>query len=235
MKKKSELEGNLFDKAMEWYQSGDRGKREAALELFPEDLLESEIENYKKRNKKERQKTREEELNNVLAKCKKMFPIGSIIWSDEGTDNCPNIVVGEPFIGNTKWSGHIPYGKYECSVDDEEKKTVLVKTLRIFRDEITEESYKWAKSTVGLEKLLINQAKPIDQRYPRRDLFVDLDKYKNERKMERESQIERLKDKIKRYHEDMDELQNQLDAWEAYDPYGLTKEKIQQLIDKWKW
>ena len=106
--KKNELNTNLFDKAMEWYQSGDKGKREAALELFPEDMLEREIDDFKKRNYKEFMKTREEQLRRRLEDAKKIFPMGSLIWSDEGTDNCPNIIVGEPYIGDTQYGSHIP-------------------------------------------------------------------------------------------------------------------------------
>jgi hypothetical protein len=84
--KKNELETNLFDKVMEWYQSGDKGKREAALDLFPEDMLKKEIEGFKKRNKQERLKTREEQLHQRLKEAKKMFPIGTLIRSDDGTD-----------------------------------------------------------------------------------------------------------------------------------------------------
>lgn len=235
MKKKSELETNLFDKAMEWYQSGDRGKREAALELFPEDLLESEIENFKNRNYKEKKKKREEELQNVLETCKKMFPIGTLIWSDEGTDDCPNIVVGEPYIDTAKYGGHMPDGKYNWSDPEEDKKTVLVKTLRLFRNEITEENYKWAKSIVGLEKVLLNSKKPMGQKYPDRDLFVNLDKYKKDQKDVRSEQIKRWTDKIAGYQRDIAAIQKTLKSWEEYNPDEITKESIQKIIDKWKW
>ena len=45
---------NLFDLAMGWYRSGDSGKKEAALDLFPEDMLKKETDAYRKRDKEER-------------------------------------------------------------------------------------------------------------------------------------------------------------------------------------
>lgn len=52
-KNKCIKKNNLFDVAMSWYMSGDSGKKAAALDLFPEEMLIKEIEAYRKRDKKE--------------------------------------------------------------------------------------------------------------------------------------------------------------------------------------
>ena len=236
MKKKSELETNLFDKAMEWYQSGDRGKKEAAMELFPESLLESEIENYKKRNKKERLKLRDETLKQMLERAKKTFPIGSLIWSDDGCEDYPHLVVGEPYIGTTKYNTHIPDDVYHYWEDDNvERKTVLVHTIRLSHGEVSGNCEKWGRGIVGLERLLINSDKPEGKRYPDRPLFVDLKKYYVSEKNERNKKIESLREKIGRWQKEIDDWSKELSEWEDYDPENLTKDKLKEILNKWKW
>ena len=235
-KKKNELETNLFDKAMEWYQSGDSGKKEAALDLFPEDMLKREIESFKKRNKQERLKTREEQLHQRLEEAKKMFPIGTLIWSDDGTDSCPNIVVGEPYIGNTEYGSHIPYGIYEYTDKREEQKTILVHTVRIYRSEIESDNPKWYRSVVGLEMLMDNMKKPFSQRYPAKEsYFVELEEYYKSENEERNNNLNNLKKSIATYEEKLQEFKKDLSEWENYDPNSLTKEKINEIVEKYKW
>ena len=235
-KKKNELETNLFDKAMEWYQSGDKGKREAALELFPEDMLKREIEGFKKRNKQERLKERDLDLERRLSLAKKMFPIGTLIWSDEGTDSCPNLIVSEPYIGNTKYGSHIPYGIYEYSDEKEVQKTILVHTVRIYRSEIESDHPEWYKSVVGLEMLMDNMKKPLDQRYPTKEsYFIELDEYHKSEGNKRDNNLNNLKKSISEYEEKLQKLKKDLSTWENYDPNSLTKEKINKIIEKYKW
>jgi hypothetical protein len=235
-KKKNELETNLFDKAMEWYQSGDKGKREAALELFPEDMLKKEIEGFKKRNKQERLKERDLDLERKLSSAKKMFPIGTLIWSDEGTDSCPNLIVSEPYIGNTKYGTHIPYGIYEYSDEKEVKKTILVHTVRIYRSEIESDHPEWYRSVVGLERLMDNMEKPLDQRYPvKGSYFIELDEYHKSEEVERNNYLNNLKESISEYEEKLQKFKKDLSTWESYDPNSLTKEKINEIVEKYKW
>lgn len=236
MKKKNELETNLFDKAMEWYQSGDSGKKEAAMELFPESLLKSEIENYKKRNKQERLKLRDETLKQMLERAKKTFPIGSLIWSDDSCEHLLHLVVGEPYIGSTTYNTHIPDGVYHYWEDDDvERKTVLVHTIRLYHGEVDGNCEKWGRGIVGLEKLLINSDKPEGKRYPDRPLFVDLKKYYVSEKDERDKKIESLRENINRWQKEIDTWSKELSDWEDYDPENLTKDKLKEILDKWKW
>ena len=234
--KKNELNTNLFDKAMEWYQSGDKGKREAALELFPEDMLEREIDDFKKRNYKEFMKTREEQLRRRLEDAKKIFPMGSLIWSDEGTDNCPNIIVGEPYIGDTQYGSHIPDNIYSYEIPYGERKTVLVHTIRISRSDIVGNDLKYAKGIVGLEKLMVNMEKPFLKRYPcKESYFIKLEEYYKSENEEKNNNLNNLKKSISTCEERIQELKTTLSEWENYDPNSLTKEKINKLVEKYKW
>ena len=234
--KKNELEINLFDKAMEWYQSKEKGKMEAALELFPEEMLEREIEDFKKRNYKEKMKTREEQLQKYLKDAKKMFPIGSLIWSDEGTDHCPNIVVSEPYIGDTTYGSHIPDNIYSYEIPYGERKTILVRTIRIYRSDIVGNELKYAKGIVGLEKLMVNMEKPFHKRYPcKESYFVNLEEYYKSENEEKNNNLSNLKKSISSYEEKIKELKTDLSEWENYDPNSLTKEKINEIVEKYKW
>jgi hypothetical protein len=42
---------DVYNKALEWYQSGIPGKKEAALELFSEEELEKGVSRYNKEKK----------------------------------------------------------------------------------------------------------------------------------------------------------------------------------------
>lgn len=236
MKKKSELETNLFDKAMEWYQSGNSGKREAALELFPESLLKSEIENFKKRNKKERLKLREETLKKMLERAKETFPIGSLIWSDDGCDHLLHLIVGEPYIGATQYNTHIPDDVYHYWEDnDVERKTVLVHTIKIYHGEVEGNCERWGRGIVGLEKLLVNSDKPIDYRFPKRPMFVDLKEYYITEENDRQKHIDSLEEKINRWQKEINEWTKELSEWRYYDPRNLTEDKLKEILEKWKW
>lgn len=226
---------NLFDLAIGWYRSGEPGRKAAALDLFPESMLEKEIEAYKKRDKKERMKTREQELEVCLEKAKSLFPVGTLIISDDGTDHCPNLIVGEPYIGNTKYNSHIPYGIYEYSDKEEEQKTILVHTIRIYLGS-EEDGPKWYRSIVGLEKLMINMDKPLDERYPKVDsYFIKLDDYCKSETEKKKKNIQDIKSEISELNEKIDRYSKDLSTWENYDPDSLTKEKIKEMVNKYKW
>jgi hypothetical protein len=165
-----------------------------------------------------------------------MFPIGTLIWSDEGTDSCPNIVVGEPYIGNTKYGSHIPYGIYEYSDEKEVQKTILVHTVRIYRSEIESDHPEWYKSVVGLEMLMDNMKKPLDQRYPTKEsYFIELDEYHKSEGIERDNNLNNLRKSISEYEEKLQKLKKDLSTWENYDPNSLTKKKINEIVEKYKW
>ena len=228
-KKKNELETNLFDKAMSWYQSGDSGKRDAALELFPKDMLEKEIENYKKRDKEERKKLREKELQDVLKKCKKLFPVGTLVWSDDGTDHCVNVIVEEPHIAGTEYRA--PYGKYE--IGDMDRKTVLAKTIRIGTMSNEPLEGNWCKSYVGLENLLINMTEKKDSPYVRTKPIINLKDLHEKKKAERDAEIMKIKAEIEKRSNELVKYNADLSELEAFNPYEFTKEKIQEIVKQY--
>lgn len=86
MKKSIEIS---LDKAREWYKKG-RELREVALTAFSEKELDEKIEwNYDK----------------LLEKFAKKYPIGTIVWSNDGTDNYPNVIVSKPYLKDVEyWS-----------------------------------------------------------------------------------------------------------------------------------
>lgn len=227
-----ELKKSLFEKAMEWYSKGDKF-REAALELFPKEQLEREIENYKKSKVKAELESRDNVLQRLLEKCKKAFPIGTVVYSDDGTDNCPNIIIEEPYIGNTKYGNHIPFSVYEYNIPNEQRKTVLAKALRLYRGEPEYEDSRFTYSIVGLEILLNRIEKPDNfYKYP----IINLNEYCGEKLKEKAEAIQRIKDKIEDAENDLKKWKEELAGYESYDPTKLTKEKVKQLVieDKMK-
>ena len=87
MKKTIEIS---LDKAKEWFKRGGE-LREIALTAFSEKELDEKIEwDYDK----------------LLEKFSKKYPIGTIVWSNDGTDNYPNIIVSKPYLKDVEsyWS-----------------------------------------------------------------------------------------------------------------------------------
>jgi hypothetical protein len=229
--KNNELAGNLFDKALKWYTSGDSGKRAAALELFPESVLKSAIDDFKKRDREERRKARNKELQEVLAECKKLFPIGTPIVSDDGTDHCVNIIVEEPHIASVQY--RFPSGKYDF--DETDRKSVIAKTVRLeyYGNDVIEGG--WGRSYVGLEKCLINMKSDTEYAYPTKEHIIDLDKFHQEKTKERNDEIADLKKKIEEHQSEIEKLTKNLNELLAYDPYELTPEKIQEIVKQYKY
>ena len=224
-KNKSMKKDNLFDIAMGWYGSGDSGKKAAALELFPEEMLKKEVEAYRKRNKEERIKLREENLQKMLERCKKLFHVGDVIQSDDGTDNLPNIIISEPKIQNVKYlpfcvDNHLEY-------DDCDKKTILVDTIRISRNKPLERKYK-----VCLEALLYYMDKPKDDTF-RKKGFINLKEYAKTQIDIKNNELKRLKEKEERKLKELNEIQSDIKCLEEYNPNELTNEKVKKIIKEY--
>lgn len=230
---KGELKTNLFDKALGWYQSGDSGKKAAAMELFPKEMLENEISNFKKRDLLERQKTREKELQDVLEECKKLFPVGTPIWSDDGSDHCVNIIVEEPHIEKSEY--RVPYEKYSYN-DKLERKTVVARVVRLeyFGNDVIEGG--WGKSYAGLEKCLLDMKKKKcgESFCGYKNHLIDLKDLYAQKMEERNKEIEKTKNEIAEHQKALDKLQKELTELEAYDPRELTKEKIQEIVERYE-
>lgn len=86
MKKSIEIS---LDKAREWYKKGGE-LREIALTAFSEKELDENIElDYDK----------------LLEKFAKKYPIGTIVWSNDGTDHYPHIIISKPYLKDIEyWS-----------------------------------------------------------------------------------------------------------------------------------
>ena len=78
-----------LDKAREWYKRGGE-LAEIALTAFSEKELDEKIEwDYDK----------------LLEKFAKKYPIGTIVWSNDGTDCFPNVIVSRPYLKDVEyWS-----------------------------------------------------------------------------------------------------------------------------------
>ena len=74
--------------AREWYKKGGE-LAEIALTAFSEKELDENIElDYDK----------------LLEKFAKKYPIGTIVWSNDGTDHFPNVIVSKPYLKDVEWS-----------------------------------------------------------------------------------------------------------------------------------
>lgn len=219
---------DIFEKALEWYQSGNSGKREAALELFSKKELEKEIDRFNEKKLKETLKAREEHLKKTFDRCKKLFPIGTPMWSDEGTDNCVNIVVSEPYIEETQYS--VPCGAYDYSYTGK-KKSIFAKTIRIGTINNEPLEGNWKYDTINLEKCLYDMDNKSE--WGHKEHIINLNEYYKVRNEERTSKIKWLKEKVERDQKDLNEKIDELNAWEEYKPEGLTKELINEIVKKY--
>ena len=219
---------SLFEKALEWYQSGSLGKREAACELFPEEKLKKESESFLKKKNKEALEARNIQLQNILEKCKKQFPIGTPMWNNDGTDWCPNILISEPYIAETKYS--VPDGVYNYGYTGK-KKSVFAKTIRMktTRNEPLDGDCKY--STINLEICLARMES--NKEWAHRDHIIDLKEFYETKNEEKAAKVKWLKENIERDQKTLDVLKDELAELEAYKPEGLSKELINEIVKKY--
>ena len=213
---------NLFDLAMGWYRSGDSGKKAAALDLFPEEMLKKEIEEYRKRDKKERIKLREENLQKMLERCKKLFHIGDLIESPDGSDHLPNLIISEPRIQKVEYLPWCVENSYDYGPD--EKYTIVVDTVRLHMNEPLDR-----KSKVCLEALLYYMDKSKNDEYKKKG-FIDLKEYAKKQIKERDEELSRLKEKEERYQRDLSDIQMDITTLENYDPNELTPKRVKEIL-----
>ena len=78
-----------LDKAREWYKRGGE-LAEIALTAFSTKELDENIE---------------WDYNKLLAEFAKKYPIGTIVWSNDGIDYFPNVIVSKPYLKDVEyWS-----------------------------------------------------------------------------------------------------------------------------------
>lgn len=211
----------LLDKALEWYQLHDYYK--AALELFPEEVLKKELETYNKRKYEEKLAARKQELQEVLEQCKEKFPIGTLMWSDEGSDHCPNIVISEPYIGESDW--HMPHDVFGYRYGDGYKKTVLAETVRI------SDGKPFQRDVIGLERCLRNMNRS-DNLY--KNHIINLDEYHKQETEKRNNSIKDSKKNIKRLEDELAKEREYLNELKSYHPLEFTEERIQEIAMEYK-
>ena len=213
---------NLFDLAMGWYRSGDSGKKEAALDLFPEEMLKKETEAYRKRDKEERVKLREENLQKMLKRCQKLFHIGDLIESNDGTDHLPNLIISEPRIQKVEYLPFCVENSYDYGPD--ERYTIVADTVRLYMNEPLDR-----KSKVCLEALLYYMDKSKDDEFKKKG-FIDLKEYAKKQIEEKNKELKNLKEREQRTQKDLSELQMDITTLENYDPNELTSKKIKEIL-----
>ena len=206
----------LFNKALEWYRKGGDYRR-AACELFSE----KELETYENERKKNMMTDRDKMLQKMLVRCKKLFPVGSLIQSDDGTDHLPNLTISEPYIQDVKY---LPLCvNYSLDYKDDERKTIFVDTIRIRRDE------SWRKSKVCLEQLLYYMDKPDGDNFKKKG-FIDLKEYEKKQIEKKNDELTYLKTLAEKLEKDLDDTKKSIVEVEAYNPSELTEQKLKEIL-----
>ena len=207
---------NLFEKAIEWYRKGGDYRR-AACELFSE----KELEAYENGRKKNMMADRDKMLQEMLIRCKKLFPIGSLIQGDNLADRLPNLTISEPYIQYVKY---LPLCvNYSSEYKDGERKTIFVDTVRIRRNE------PCGKSQVCLEQLLYYMNKPDGDNFKKKG-FIDLKEYEKKQIEKKNEELTYLKTLAEKIEQDLDDTKKSIAEVEAYNPSELTEQKLKDIL-----
>ena len=206
----------LFNKALEWYRKGGDYRR-AACELFSE----KELEAYENGRKKNMMADRDKMLQEMLIRCKKLFPIGSLIQGDNLADRLPNLTISEPYIQYVKY---LPLCvNYSSEYKDGERKTIFVDTVRIRRNE------PCGKSQVCLEQLLYYMDKPDGDNFKKKG-FIDLKEYEKKQIEKKNEELTYLKTLAEKIEQDLDDTKKNIAEVEAYNPSELTEQKLKEIL-----
>ena len=206
----------LFKKAIEWYRKGGDYRR-AACELFSE----NELETYENERKKNMMVDRDKMLQEMLIRCKKLFPIGSLIQGDNLADRLPNLTISEPYIQYVKY---LPLCvNYSSEYKDGERKTIFVDTVRIRRNE------PCGKSQVCLEQLLYYMDKPDGDNFKKKG-FIDLKEYEKKQIEKKNEELTYLKTLAEKIEQDLDDTKKNIAEVEAYNPSELTEQKLKEIL-----
>ena len=224
---KKEDNPELYHKALDWYTKTEPGYKKAALDLFSEDELKAGVDEYKVQKKKELAKERQEFLQKTLERSKKIFPIGTLVWSHESSDRCANIIISEPYLGK----GYPLVTHFHYGLEDEGI-TVFADSLRVgyFKNELITPV---RKDKVCLENCLYYMDKDKNNQFYRNHI-IDLKEYHKKKAKDKSDEIARLDKNIKQYEEQLKRQKEELAVVEAFDPNGLTEEKIKQLIKEFE-
>ena len=206
----------LFNKALEWYRKGGDYRR-AACELFSE----NELETYENERKKNMMADRDKMLQEMLIRCKNLFPIGSLIQGDNLADRLPNLTISEPYIQYVKY---LPLCvNYSSEYKDGERKTIFVDTVRILKNE------PCGKSQVCLEQLLYYMDKPDGDNFKKKG-FIDLKEYEKKQIEKKNDELTYLKTLAEKLEKDLDDTKKSIAEVEAYNPSELTEQKLKEIL-----
>lgn len=178
MKKNIEI---TLDKAIEWYRKGG-DLRELTLTAFPKkDLDVNEFE---------------WDYNMILEEFEKKYPIGTVVWSNDGTDHFPNVIISKPYLKDIKscWS------MYNI------KKYIVFDTKRILMDEV------WSSRIEIRDKEEFEQIKIKSYSHP--DGF-DYIKWKKQFINEHNTMINRMKEIIDDNEKEIIELKEKISKYEV--------------------
>ncbi len=206
----------LFEKAIEWYRKGGDYRR-AACELFSA----KELETYENERKKNMMADRDKMLQEMLIRCKKLFPIGRLIQGDDFADRLPNLTISEPYIQYVKY---LPLCvNYSSEYKDGERKTIFVDTVRIRRNE------PCGKSQVCLEQLLYYMDLPDGDNLKKKG-FIDLKEYEKKQIEKKNDELTYLKTLAEKIEQDLDDTKKSIAEVEAYNPSELTEQKLKDIL-----
>ena len=173
MKKTIEIS---LDKARDWYKKGGELK-ELALTVFSKNELDEIIE---------------WDYDELLKKFAEKYPIGTVVWSNDGTDHYPNVIVSKPYLKDIKsyWS------MYNI------KKYIVFDTKRILLIDGTCNSHIEIRDKCEFDEIKINS-------YSHPDSF-NYKKWKEQYISEHNKFIEHWTDIIDKYNKDIKNLTQQI-------------------------
>lgn len=207
-------EQTILEKAAKLYNSYIPEYRNAALELFTEE----ELEEASKTVSEDRQKELISKLQKKIDRCKTLFPIGTLINSDDSIDHCPHLVCGEPYIANDeKWVSK--FSDYDYN--DKERKSIFVKTLRI-------SDGKAKPSFVCLENVLGYHTSK--NRKMHMNMIIDPNERYKEECENRDQKVMLYKGKVQEFERELEFLKKDLETWKKYEPVKMDKEFCDKIL-----
>lgn len=190
MKKTIEIS---LDKAREWFKRGGE-LREIALTAFSENELNEKIE---------------WDYDELLEKFAKKYPIGTIVWSNDGTDNYPNVIVSKPYLKDVEFY----WSKYNI------KKHIVFDTKRILLTGICGNRIE-IRDRCEFDEIKINS-------YPNPEGF-NYKKWKEQYISQHNSMIKHWTETIEKYNKDIKNLTQQIFV------YKFENDNFDEMFDKCK-
>lgn len=182
-----------LDKAREWYKKGGELKK-LALTAFSKNELDDENIEW--------------DYDKLLEKFAKKYPIGTVLWSNDGTDEYPNVIVSKPYLKDVDY-----WSMYNI------KKHIVFDTKRILLTGIRN-SHIEIRDKCEFEEIKINSyAHPEGFNYK---------KWKEKYISEHNRLIEHWTETIEKYNQEIKNLTQQI-----FD-YKFENDNFDEMFDKCK-